>query len=146
MACHQKAPSQYVNQFWLIINQVSWHSPEENYTWNVRDISWKIAHLRLQLYLLRGQWVKISNGTLDLDYQYTISFLNPRCNPWALTWELGFCCLTEGLVQYDHSKNNTEFSTWFCFNFFKQLLIMHIYTSLSRVGIEDAVVCRLFFG
>ena len=35
--CHQ-ATSHYLNQCWLIISKVLWHSPEGNFTWNVQII------------------------------------------------------------------------------------------------------------
>ena len=36
MACCLMAPSHYPNQYWLIISEVQWHSPEGNFT---RDIT-----------------------------------------------------------------------------------------------------------
>ena len=38
MACCLTAPSHYLNQCWLIISEVLWHSPEGNFTWNAQDI------------------------------------------------------------------------------------------------------------
>ena len=38
MACCLMAPSHYLNQCWLIINKVSWHSCEGNFTGKVQDI------------------------------------------------------------------------------------------------------------
>ena len=32
------APTHYLNQCWLIINWVMWHSPESNFTGNAQDI------------------------------------------------------------------------------------------------------------
>ena len=32
MACCQMAPSHYLNQCWLLISEVLWHSPERNFT------------------------------------------------------------------------------------------------------------------
>ena len=39
MACCLMAPSHYLNQCWLIIKGVLWHSPESNFTGNAQDIS-----------------------------------------------------------------------------------------------------------
>ena len=38
MACCLTAPSHYLNQCWLMINEVLWHSPEINFTGNTQDI------------------------------------------------------------------------------------------------------------
>ena len=38
MACCLTAPSHYLNQCWLIISEVLWHSPEGNFTGNAPDI------------------------------------------------------------------------------------------------------------
>ena len=38
MACCLMAPSHYLNQCWLIIKGVQWHSPESDFTGNVQDI------------------------------------------------------------------------------------------------------------
>ena len=54
MACCLTASSHYLNQRWLIIGEVLWHSPEGNFTWSAQDIypqdiyvSLKITNLRL---------------------------------------------------------------------------------------------------
>ena len=38
MAWCLTAPSHYLNQCWLIISEVLWHSTEGNFTWNAQDI------------------------------------------------------------------------------------------------------------
>ena len=38
MACCLTAPSHYLNQCWLIISEVLWHSPEGNFIWKARDM------------------------------------------------------------------------------------------------------------
>ena len=38
MACCLTAPSHYLNQCWLIIREILWHSPEGNFTGNDQDI------------------------------------------------------------------------------------------------------------
>ena len=49
------APSHYMNQHWLIISDVLWHSPKGNITGNAQDIyikyEFKITNLRLHLHL-----------------------------------------------------------------------------------------------
>ena len=39
MACCLTAASRYLNQCWLIVNEVLWHSPEGYFTRNAEDIS-----------------------------------------------------------------------------------------------------------
>ena len=55
MAWCLSAPSHYLNQCWLIISEVLWHSPQGSFMWNNQDIYiwyvWKLAILRLQLHL-----------------------------------------------------------------------------------------------
>ena len=53
MACCQTAPSHYLNQCWLIISEVLWHSPKGKFTGKILilDISLIITNLRLQLHL-----------------------------------------------------------------------------------------------
>ena len=38
MACCLMAPSHYLNQCWLLISEVLWHSPDSNFTENTEDI------------------------------------------------------------------------------------------------------------
>ena len=59
-ACYLTSPSHYLNQCWLIISEVLWHSPEGNFTGN----TWKISILDTSLKLTVvaaaspcGQWV-----------------------------------------------------------------------------------------
>ena len=62
MASCLMAPSHYLNQCWLMISEVLWHSPDSNFTENTQDIyHWN----EFEIYLFetvvkspRGQWVK----------------------------------------------------------------------------------------
>ena len=38
MACCLMAPSHYLNQCWLMMSEIWWHSPEGNFTGNAQDI------------------------------------------------------------------------------------------------------------
>ena len=65
MACCLTAPSHYLNQSWLIISKVQWHSSESNFT---RDTSVICHWNKLENYLSkilfkspRGQWVNPCN-------------------------------------------------------------------------------------
>ena len=61
MACCLTAPSHYLNQCWLIIGEVLWHSPEGNFTWNVQDIylwrEFENYSFKITSPSPRGQWV-----------------------------------------------------------------------------------------
>ena len=66
MACCLTAPSHYLNQCWLMISEVLWHSPDSNFTENTWDIYlWN----EFEIYLFetvvkspKGQWVNASGA------------------------------------------------------------------------------------
>ena len=80
MACCQMAPSHYLNQCWLIISEVLWHSPEVNSTGSAQYIYlsltwvWKllINYLWLQLYL---------PGANELIPLHQQGWIIPLCEP-----------------------------------------------------------------
>ena len=61
MACCLTAPSHYLNQCWLIISKVSWHSFEGNFTAGISAINqcnWlKIYSSKISLKSPRPQWL-----------------------------------------------------------------------------------------
>ena len=61
MACCLTAPSHYLNQCWIIISKVQWHSSECNFRRDASAINHKYQlenHLsKISLKSLRGQWV-----------------------------------------------------------------------------------------
>ena len=63
MACCLTTPSHYLNQCWLIISKVQWHSLECNFTRDISAIShWNWLENYLSKILVkssRGQWVNI---------------------------------------------------------------------------------------
>ena len=65
-ACCLKAPSHYLNQCWLIISEVLWHSPESNFTGNALDICpWYVFEnylSRITAASHRGKWVNREGG------------------------------------------------------------------------------------
>ena len=75
MACCLSAPNHYLNQCWLIIIKVQWHSSEPNFT---RDTSATNHWNKLENYLSkisfkspRGQWVNLIGMVLALISQHT---------------------------------------------------------------------------
>ena len=63
LACCLMAPSHYLNQCWLMISEVLWHSPDSNF----KENTWDICHWNeIEIYQFetvvkspRGQWVKL---------------------------------------------------------------------------------------
>ena len=58
--CHLAAPNHYLNQCWLLIKDVLWHSPESNFTisaWSP-NMHWSL-HLWNYHPIPHGQWVKL---------------------------------------------------------------------------------------
>ena len=62
MACCLMAPSHYLNQCWLVIGEVLWHSPEGNVTRNAQDnYPWyKFENYWFKIIIAspRAQWVQ----------------------------------------------------------------------------------------
>ena len=73
MACCLMAPSHYLNQCWLMISEVLWHSPDSNFTENTWDIyclnEFEISLFETVVKSPRGQWVK---GQAALDNTWGI--------------------------------------------------------------------------
>ena len=72
MACCLMAPNHYLNQCWLIISKVQWHSSECNF---IRETSATSHWNQLENYLSkilfkspRGQWVNMENVSLSLSH------------------------------------------------------------------------------
>ena len=63
MACCLIAPSHYLNQCWLIINEVQWHSYQGNYTRDASTINHKNLFenymSKMSFKIPRGQWIKL---------------------------------------------------------------------------------------
>ena len=62
MACCLMAPCHYLNQCWLIIKSVLWHSPETNFTKSAHKLNPKYVFqdntFKITSTCSRGQWVK----------------------------------------------------------------------------------------
>ena len=54
-------PSHYLNQCWLIINHILWHSPQDNFTWNAQDIfpwyAFENYYFNITAVSPRGLWI-----------------------------------------------------------------------------------------
>ena len=60
MACCLTAPSHYLNQCWLIISEVQWHSYKDNFTYASTINHWNLfqnCKSRISFKFPRGQWV-----------------------------------------------------------------------------------------
>ena len=82
MACCLTAPSHYLNQCWLIISMVPWHSPKGYFTRNTSAINNENElemHLsNISLKFPRGQWVKIN--TWCWSHWYKMCTIDPPCD------------------------------------------------------------------
>ena len=67
MACCLMAPSHYLNQCWLIIKEVLWHSPKGNFTGNAKDI---------YPWFEFGNYSHISQGPMSLQSLKTVLVCN----------------------------------------------------------------------
>ena len=69
MACCLMAPSHYLNQCWLIISQVLWHLPEDNFTQNTQYIHpwYEFENHKFKEIATspRGQWVNAKEWALE---------------------------------------------------------------------------------
>ena len=80
MSSCQRAPSHYLNWYWLIISHVLWHSPKGNFTRNAEDIyPWYIFenyYFNIRALSLRGGCVNNQHGYIRLHKKYS-SYLLP---------------------------------------------------------------------
>ena len=77
MACCLRAPSHYLNEYWLIISENVWLSPEVNFTGTISifDMILKIIHLRLQPQWVNTLWPR-QNGRHFPDDIFQCIFFN----------------------------------------------------------------------
>ena len=89
MASCRTAPSHYLNQCWLIINEVLWHSLDVSFTGNAEDIypSYEFKNLRLYLNLISqcvNMWLAIILMNADpVDWSI---YSSHNKNKWTL-WD-----------------------------------------------------------
>ena len=99
MACCLTAPSHYLNQCWLAISKVLWHSSEGNF---VRDTSATIHNNLLENYQPkfkskspRGQWVNVWLSLLDSSHSRLWSWYTvPGPTVWVSSLMASTCYLT----------------------------------------------------
>ena len=108
MACCLTAPSHYLNQCWLLISDVSWHSSENNVTVSSQAI---ILHnnfendvLKIPATSPRGQWVKPTTTS-------------PR-SQWVNTAHHGIFTINH--FQYLGEQTGCHFAHIFKCNFFNE--------------------------
>ena len=80
MACCLMAPSHYLNQFWLIISKVWWHSSKDNFTAGISAINhcnWLEKYsFKISLKSLRPQWVNYSTHCIEQCNRSSISAMH----------------------------------------------------------------------
>ena len=88
------APSHYLNQCWLIILGVPWHSLESNFTGRPHEL---IHSLCLEITLLnyttspRGQWVKCVSGGEKMQCQALLTLCMLNFSDWTKTYIYILC-------------------------------------------------------
>ena len=83
MACCLRAPSHYLNQCWLIISKVQWHSSECNFTRDASAIShWNLLENYLSEFCSNLPWANELN-ILGLNRQQTIIYSNADSVHWC---------------------------------------------------------------
>ena len=91
MACCLMAPSQYLNQCWLIISDVQWHSYEDNFT---RDASPSITKICLKITYLK----------YHSNFPGANELINLKCDPCV--WLVLLLCCTQYDIVLDHAVKN----------------------------------------
>ena len=111
MACCLTAPCHYLNQCWLIISEVMWHSPEGNSTVNAQDIypwyEFEYCKFNITVTFPIGQWV--NNFSQGCQQHCTFCRISTRS------------CLTSYIV-----KQDTMYTTSLCH--FK-IYLLHVFHS-----------------
>ena len=89
IACCLTAPSHYLNQCWLIISNVKWHSSKGKFTRDTSAINhWNHLENKVSFKFLRGQWVNILclyDGIFGMDRKLHIVKYNYLSMPY-LYW------------------------------------------------------------
>ena len=83
MTCCLIAPSHYLNQCWLVIGEILWHSSEGKRYLSHHSLKliWKLLYLKFQLKSPMGQWVKTSKLYVWIENNMT-------CYPHGdITWQ-----------------------------------------------------------
>ena len=85
MACCLKSPGHYLNQCWIIISKVQWHSSVGSFTSETSAINqWNYLENNLSKISFkspRGQWVNTDNKPVQLHHYYL-----PGCS-WGTRWQ-----------------------------------------------------------
>ena len=101
MACCLKAPSHYLNQYWLINSEVLWHSPEGNSQECSRYLSLtRVWKLQITAASPRGQWLNVYKLASILSPPQAFWCLNRNTFCICILGELGQCSATDALAPF----------------------------------------------
>ena len=99
MACCLMVPSHYLNQCWLIIIKVLWHSPEGIFTGNAKDIfpSYEFENYQFNITAASPlvQWVNKSKSLYNIG-----GLVQERCKSIAYTLELRLSCTNPSICSW----------------------------------------------
>ena len=103
MACCLTAPSHYLNQCWLIIHEVSWHSSEGNFTGPAQDsypwYKFENYQLKMTARSPSAQWI----NSLRPDDAYIHKKTHQHWfRQWLVAWSVPSHCLNQcwGIVNW----------------------------------------------
>ena len=126
MACCLTAPSHYLNQCWLIISKVQWHSSEGNFTTETSAINHKHYlekySFKISFKSPRGWWVNMTISCPSvIDFAWMFQFSADIAQFW---WDL----LSASLIYIGHLEGRGD-SIWFT----GEVLWSEIATNSSRL-------------
>ena len=90
MACCQTAPSHYLNQCWVIISKVEWHSSKGKFTWDASAINhWNYLENqvpKISFKFPRGRWVNNILAHQNAAQWCQTGSCSKTCLPALLIW------------------------------------------------------------
>ena len=101
MACCLIAPIHHLNQCWLLISEVLWHSSENNFTVNAQTsilyIEFENCTFKIIAKSYRGQWVNTLAQLIDI-WAFSVKLSSYQVNSTRPHWWLANSGSGNGLV------------------------------------------------
>ena len=98
MACCLMAPSHYLNQCWLFVNEVLWHSPESNFRASAETTSLKIILLKLEPHLPGANELIVAWAILSELCVWVVFLYNYKLSLRMIFIMCVFCFLQTGML------------------------------------------------
>ena len=111
MTCCLMAPSHYLNQYWLVISKVLWHSSEGNFTGNTWDIyrwyEFENYQFKITAAFRRDKWV--------FPFTLLLSMSDPKLN---------FSYIQTCSVASNFARHAYELNTWYLLRYYTFKIII----------------------